>query len=81
MNNLPSGAEQDPRAPWNVNHNLCKYCDSEEIRENFIEQNKIGPDDEVDEVALEEYSEKHPICDDCYDEMWEDMDDRFFDED
>ena len=81
MNNLPSGAEHDSRAPWNVDHNLCKYCDSEEIRENFIEQNKIGLDDEVDEADLEEFREEHVLCEYCYDEHWADMSDRFIDED
>ena len=28
---LPTGADNDPNAPWNIDTSLCKNCNSNEI--------------------------------------------------
>ena len=69
--NLPAGAANDPRAPWNINDDLCRYCDKETIREEFLYENYTKEqiaNDEIDEDAVEDYIGEHGLCRSCYDE-------------
>lgn len=70
-NNLPAGAANDPRAPWNINDDLCRYCDEETIREMFIEEHYTKEqieNDEIDEDAVDDYIGGHGLCRECHDE-------------
>ena len=69
--NLPAGAANDPRAPWNINDDLCRYCDKETIREEYLVENYTKEqiaNDEIDEDNVEDYIGEHSMCKDCYDD-------------
>jgi hypothetical protein len=77
MSNLPSGAENDPRAPWQSNNTLCRYCDSDLIYETLREE-MLGFDPDCDEDCVEERIEEiiseYPLCKDCAKEEYYDYD-------
>jgi RNA polymerase subunit RPABC4/transcription elongation factor Spt4 len=69
--NLPAGAANDPRAPWNINDDLCRYCNEDDIREEFLCENYTKEqieNDEIDEDAIEDYINEHALCRSCHDE-------------
>ena len=70
-NNLPAGAATDSRAPWNINDDLCRYCDKDIIREMFLEETYTKEqieNDEVDENEIEDIIGEHSLCRQCHDE-------------
>jgi hypothetical protein len=76
-NNLPIGTTDDPRAPWNINSDLCRYCDEGTIREEFLCENYTKEqieNGEVDEDAMEDYISEYNLCHDCYEEDIADQD-------
>jgi hypothetical protein len=62
--NLPSGAENDPSAPWNTK-DLCKYCDIDTLK-------AIAKDNSLDDYGYEHlFTELYlstGICRHCKDE-------------
>jgi len=89
MSNLPNGAENDSRAPWNEYDNLCRYCDADVLYDFFIEEvsKDLGVqmmefDSEEDYLEfLHEQAEfnlsEHGLCKQCAkEEYYDDDDDR-----
>jgi hypothetical protein len=76
MSNLPSGAENDSRAPWNEYDNLCRYCDEDILYAHIRKEVEQDPDckedciDEQTELILSEY----PLCKQCAKEEYYDYD-------
>jgi hypothetical protein len=69
--NLPSGAENDPRAPFNEQEEkLCVYCNFVEIEERAAKQmvEKYGEDWQEIKQAIKEYDNlcnPDTRCDEC----------------
>ena len=64
--NLPTGAINDVRAPWNQVDDLCKYCDRDIIR--GMAQEAAPDESDVDEY-MEAMLEEAGLCSDCYKEQ------------
>lgn len=64
--NLPSGAENDPRAPWVVTADYCPYCDEDLIDEEAeeISQRLDLPFNEVKDRILAAAN----LCQQCREE-------------
>ena len=77
MSNLPSGADNDPLAPWNQPDKLCRYCNAEELRDILYKQVEL--DEECEDDCIEEEVEyrlsQAPLCKDCAKEEYYDYDD------
>lgn len=74
MSNLPSGADNDPLAPWNRTDLLCRYCDEDVLLGYIKKQIADDPDcqdDCVDEEIERRLSEQ-PLCKDCAKEEYYD---------
>ena len=71
-NYLPAGADNDPNAPWNIDTNLCKNCNSNEVyAEAFDIADKSNLD--ISEV-FDEINSQLTLCDDCVREELADED-------
>lgn len=87
MSNLPEGAENDPRAPWNE-PNLCRYCDYdilcdiyEEhiVKEIELQQMEFDSEEDYMEFLQEEMDvllSEQGLCPQCAKEEYYDYDDR-----
>ena len=75
-NNLPAGAENDPRAPWNSD-DYCRYCDIDVIRA----QAKEIVDDPEDDTAVDSVTEsllsEIGLCRSCKEEETADFHDDY----
>jgi hypothetical protein len=68
---LPLGAANDPKAPWNIDDDLCRYCDEDIIREIFIEETYTSEqlmDGDIDEEEIKDYISEHSLCRQCHEE-------------
>lgn len=65
--NLPAGAENHPKAPWNT-EDLCRYCDLDTLKD-IARDHVSDPDDEYeyDKIFTEIYLTTG-ICRHCKDE-------------
>ena len=60
---LPSGADNDPNAPWNIDTSLCKNCNSNEI---YAEAYNIADESDLDiSEVFDEVNSQCSLCDDC----------------
>lgn len=76
-NNLPIGAENDPRAPWNIDYNLCRYCDRDVIKDTFVHntytEEQIN-NNEIEDDLIKEHISEYDLCSNCYEEEISDLD-------
>ncbi len=66
-NNLPAGAEHDPRAPWNA-QDYCRYCDIDQIVNRAIELVEDPDDDTAVDAVSESLLNEAGLCHSCKEE-------------
>lgn len=62
--NLPPGAENDSRAPWNDTSDYCRICDYKDLEKLAEEQSEATGHSFDDCIAL--LIDSTPICKYCY---------------
>lgn len=65
--NLPAGAENDPRAPWNA-RDYCRYCDIDQIKAQAKEMAEDSDDDTAVDSITESLLTEAGLCRRCMEE-------------
>jgi hypothetical protein len=68
-NNLPAGAQFDPRAPFNESDEiLCRSCDADQINQMWwaIEEGMIAQIDDEDNITREQLAEEIESAEDNF---------------
>lgn len=65
ISNLPAGARNHPKAPWNT-EDLCRYCDDDQLKDIAKDQAQDPNDDyEIDEL-YEKIKASTGLCRQCF---------------
>jgi len=69
---LPSGSQDDPRAPWNQSDDLCRCCEREEILSLYRQEHPLAEELDDDGNPLdpqapdaEDYVDGFGLCNPC----------------
>jgi ribosomal protein L40E len=74
--NLPTGAQNDPKAPWNA-QDLCRYCDIDQIRDKAREMVEDPENDTAVDAVMETLTNDVGVCRGCREEDTVDFRDEY----